>query len=265
VAWVADLVLIGLGIALQPFRLSAFILILSTENGNRKGLGFILGWLACLVLVIAVVTLITGDRPVHFRTVSGTVAAIAKLALGVALIVIAAMESRRSGRPRILTAVLARLDTMSPWTAALVGAIVQPWTLVAAGAVTATQARPSSVEDYLALASFCLLATSSFAVLELWSVLAPSVARTRLAELRAWLDKHGKQIIVVICLAVGLWLAGESIHQLAIGGRTAHHVAGVAPGPALRCLLWPAPTGCGHPVAGALSPSAPAAPASAGS
>jgi hypothetical protein len=56
---VADLALLGLGIALQPFRLSAFILILSTKDGTRKGLGFILGWLACLVLVIAAVVLIT--------------------------------------------------------------------------------------------------------------------------------------------------------------------------------------------------------------
>jgi uncharacterized membrane protein required for colicin V production len=60
----ADLALLGLGIALQPFRLSAFILILSTNGGTRKGLGFIAGWLACLVLVIAAVVLITGGKPV---------------------------------------------------------------------------------------------------------------------------------------------------------------------------------------------------------
>ncbi len=66
---VADLVLIALGIALQPFRLSAFILILNTEGGTKKGLGFILGWLACLVLVIAVVVLITGGKPARLRTV----------------------------------------------------------------------------------------------------------------------------------------------------------------------------------------------------
>ncbi len=70
---VADLVLIALGIALQPFRLSAFILILNTEGDTKKGLGFILGWLACEVLVIAVVVLITGGKPVRLRTVPSTV------------------------------------------------------------------------------------------------------------------------------------------------------------------------------------------------
>jgi Sap-like sulfolipid-1-addressing protein len=148
---VADLALLGLGIALQPFRLSAFILLLSTEGGTRKGLGFVFGWLACLVLVIAAVVLITGGRPVRFHTLPATVVQIAKLALGVALIVIAAVQSRTRRRPRILAILLTRLDTMSPWTTAVIAAIVQPWTLVAAGAITAAQARLSAAGDYLAL------------------------------------------------------------------------------------------------------------------
>jgi hypothetical protein len=45
---VADLVLIALGIALQPFRLSAFILILSTKGGTKKGWALSsVGWRAC--------------------------------------------------------------------------------------------------------------------------------------------------------------------------------------------------------------------------
>jgi hypothetical protein len=211
---VADLVLLGLGIALQPFRLSAFILILSSEGGTRKGLGFILGWLACLVLVIAVVVAITGGRPVRFDTLPATVVQVARLALGAALIVIAVVQSRRGGRPRILTILLTRLDTMSPWTAAVMAAIVQPWTLVAAAAVTAAQARLSTAGDYLALASFCLLATSSFAVLELYSVRAPAAASIRLAALRTWLDTHGNQVIVIVFLVLGLWLTGRSIYAL---------------------------------------------------
>jgi hypothetical protein len=211
---VADLALLGLGIALQPFRLSAFILILSTKDGTRKGLGFVLGWLACLVLVIAVVVLITGGRPVRFHTLPATVVQIAKLALGVALIVIAAVQSRTRSRPRILTILLTRLDTMSPWTAAVIAAIVQPWTLVAAGAITAAQARLSTAGDYLALAGFCLLATSSFAALELYSARAPEAAGTRLAALRTWLDTHGNHIIIIVCVVLGLWLTGQSIYTL---------------------------------------------------
>jgi hypothetical protein len=212
---VIDLVLLGLGIALQPFRLSAFILILSTKGGTRNGLGFILGWLACLVLVIAVVVLITGGRTVRFHTLPATVVQIAKLALGIALIVIAVVQSRTRGRPRFLNALLARLDTMSPWTAAVIAVIVQPWTLVAAGAVSAAQARLSGAAGFLALASFCLLATSSFVVLELYAVCAPAAASTRLAALQTWLDANGNYVIIVICGVLGLWLTGQSSYALA--------------------------------------------------
>jgi len=213
---VADLVLIALGIALQPFRLSAFILILTTKDGTSKGLGFILGWLTSLILVIAVVVLITGGGPVRFRTVPSTVVLIIKLALGIALIVLAAVQWQRRNRARRPPAWMARLDTMSPWAAAVIAAIMQPWTLVAAAAATAAQAKLSGVGDYLALASFCLLATSSFIVLELYAVLAPA-ASTQLAALRTWLDVHGNQVIIIVCLVLGAWLAGQSIRLLVIG------------------------------------------------
>jgi len=211
---VADLVLLGLGIALQPARLSGFILILSSKDGTKKGLGFVLGWLACLVLVIAVVVLVTGGRPVRFHTLPATLVQVAKLALGIALIVMAAVQSRKRGQPRILTVLLSRLDTMSPWTAAVIAAIVQPWTLVAAGAVTVAEARLSGAGDYLALAAFCLLATSSYAALELYAVCSPDACHTRLAALRTWLDAHGNQVIIVVFLVLGLWLTGHSIYTL---------------------------------------------------
>ena len=216
---VADLVLIALGIALQPFRLSAFILILSTKDGTRKGLGFILGWLVCLVLVIAVVVLITGGEPVRFRTIPSAMLLLSKLVLGIALLAIAAVSWQQRDRPRRPPAWLARLDTMSPWAAALIAAIMQPWTLVAAAAVTAAQARLSGAGDYLALTSFCLLATSSFIVLELYAVLAPAAA-TQLAGLRNWLDRHENAVIIIVCLVLGLWLTGQSIRLLALQGGT---------------------------------------------
>jgi hypothetical protein len=96
---------------------------------------------------------------------------------------------------------------------------LQPWTLVAAAAVTAAQARFSSVGDYLALASFCLLATSSFIVLELYAVLA-SAASTQLAALRNWLDRHGNEVIIIVRLVLGLcWPARASACSLHRGGR----------------------------------------------
>lgn len=211
---VADLVLIGLAITLEPFPVTAFILILSAEKGTRKGLAFILGWLACLVAVVAAAVLVTGGKAPSANTPPSTAALAVKLALGVLLVLLALRQWRRMGRPRKPPAWMARLDRLSLWAAAGLAAFLQPWTLVAAGAATVTQARLSSVADYLTLLLFCVLATSSFLYLELYAAFAPDAASARLRRLRAWLDSHRDQVIIVISLLLGFWLAGKSIYLL---------------------------------------------------
>jgi threonine/homoserine/homoserine lactone efflux protein len=212
---VVDLLLIGLAITLEPFPLTAFILILSAEKGTRKGLAFILGWLACLVVVIAAVVLVTGGNPPKPNTAPSTAALAVKLALGIALILLAVRQWRRMGRPRKPPTWMARLDRLSPWTAAGLAAFLQPWALVAAGAATVSQAKLSNAADYLTLMLFCVLATSSFLYLELYASFKPATADARLKSLRTWLDTHRDQVIIVISLLLGFWLAGKSIYLLA--------------------------------------------------
>jgi hypothetical protein len=211
---VIDLLLIGLGITLEPFPLTAFVLILSAEKGNMKGLAFILGWLACLVAVIAAVILATGNQPPRPNTAPSKAAVAVKLALGIVLILIAVRKRRQMGRPRKPPAWMARLDRLSLWAAAGLAAFLQPWTLVAAGAATVTEAKLTSAGSYLALVLFCLLATCSFLYLELYAAFAPAAARPRLDRLRTWLESHQDEVIIAVCLLLGFWLTGKSIYLL---------------------------------------------------
>ena len=211
---VLDLLLIGLAITLEPFPLTAFVLILSADRGTRKGLAFILGWLACLVVVIAGVVLLTGGEPPQPKTAPSNAVLAIKLALGVVLILIAVRQRRRMGRPRKPPAWMAGLDRLAPWSAAGLAAFLQPWVLVAAGAATVAQATLATAGNYLALLLFCLLATFSFLYLELYAAFAPAAASGRLERLRAWLDAHQEQVIIVVSLLLGLWLTGKSIYLL---------------------------------------------------
>jgi len=213
---VLDLLLIGLGITLEPFPLTAFILVLSTRKGIWKGLAFILGWLACLVAVIATVILATGNNPPRPQTVPTTAALVVKLALGLVLILIAVRQRRRMGRPRKPPAWTARVDRISLLGAAGLAAFLQPWTLVAAGAATVLDAKLATAGSYLALVLFCLLASSSFLYLQLYATFAPVRAGVRLDRMRAWLDSHQDQVIIAVCLLLGFWLAGKSIYYLLV-------------------------------------------------
>jgi hypothetical protein len=214
---VLDLLLIGLAITLEPFPLTAFILVLTSERGIWKGLAFILGWLACLVAVIAAVIVSTGNNPPAPNTVPSDAALAVKLAVGVVLILIAVRQRRRMGQPKNPPAWMARLDQLSLPGAAGLAAFLQPWTLVAAGAATIVEAKLDTAASYLVLILYCLLATSSYLYLELYATFAPAKAGTRLERMRKWLDSHQDQVLIAVFLLLGFWLAGKSIYLLVSG------------------------------------------------
>jgi hypothetical protein len=211
---VLDLVIIGLVISLLPLTIVAFMLILSARQGLWKGLAFIVGWMACLVAVIAVVVLITGGKPPEPHTAPSTAALVVKALLGALLIWVGLRQRRRTGPPRKQPGWMARLDHLSLWASAGLGVFLQPWSLVAAGAATVVQASLSTAGDWLALVVFCLLATSSFLVMELYAAFAPAAAEARFERIRKWIDTHQDQAIVVGSLAVGAWLLGHSIYSI---------------------------------------------------
>ena len=206
-----NLIVIGVAIALEPLTLIAFILILSAAQGVRKGLAFILGWMACLVAVIAGVVLVTGGKPPAPNTAPSTTALVIKALLGLLLIGVGLRQRRRMGRPRKQPAWMARLDHLTYFAATGLGIFLQPWSLVAAGAATVVQADLSKAGDWLALALFCLLATSAFLTMELYAAFAPEAAGARLENVRTWIDTHTDQAIVVLSLVVGAWLLGDSL------------------------------------------------------
>jgi hypothetical protein len=208
---VLDLVIIGLAITLEPLTLVAFSLILSAERGILKGLAFILGWTACLVVVIAAVLLLTGGKPPKPNTAPSVAALVIRALLGAVLIWVGLRQRRRMGRPRKQPGWMARLDHLSLWAAAGLGVFLQPWSLVAAGAATIVQAKLSTAGDWLTLVMFCLLATSSFLVMELYATFAPEAAGVRLKRLQTWIGAHQDQAIVVLSLVVGAWLLGKSL------------------------------------------------------
>ena len=211
---VLDLVIIGLAITLEPLTIVAFILLLASQRGTWKGLAYILGWTACLVAVIAVVLSATGGRPPRPHTAPSTAVLVVKALLGILLIWVGIRRRRRRGLPRKPPTWMGWLDRMSPWAAVGFGAFMQPWSLVAIGAATVVQAKLSTAGDWLALVIFCLLATSSFLVMELYAVLSPEAAGARLGRVRTWIDSHMDQAIIIGSLALGGLLLADSIFLL---------------------------------------------------
>ena len=58
-----DLFLIGLVVNVEPIPVTAMILLLAADRGVIKGVGFVLGWMLTLVVIVAATVLITDGRP----------------------------------------------------------------------------------------------------------------------------------------------------------------------------------------------------------
>jgi threonine/homoserine/homoserine lactone efflux protein len=214
---ILDLTIIGLAITLEPIPLTAFILILASKRGVRKGAAFVSGWLISLGIVVAVTVLATGNSPPKQNTAPSLGALAVKIALGVVLLFIALRHYRRMGQPKKPKKPpkwQAGVDSMSPWYAMALAPLTQPWGLIAAGAATVVAAKLSSWADYLALVYFCLLASASYLLMEIYAAIRPEQTQDFLARLRQWIDSHTDQLIVWVSLVVGLWLIGKSIYLI---------------------------------------------------
>jgi threonine/homoserine/homoserine lactone efflux protein len=213
-----DFVVIGLAITLEPVPLTAFLLVLASERGVKKGAAFVFGWLVSLAVVIALTVLATGDKPPEPKTAPSAAVLAVKIAIGAGLLLVALRQSRRMGRPkkpRKTPKWQARIDKMSPWYAALIAVVVQPWPLVAAAAAIVAEAKLSSTTTYISLFLFCLIATSSILTIEIHAVSRPEQSNALLARVKTWIDTHTDRVIIIVSVLLGIWLIGKSSYVLA--------------------------------------------------
>jgi threonine/homoserine/homoserine lactone efflux protein len=214
---VLDLMLIGLAVALDPLPLTAFLVVLPSERGVRKGAAFVFGWLVSLAIVVTVTVLATGNNPPRPATAPSLAALAVKIALGVVLVRIAVRHIRARRRPRPPKKPpkwQAHVDSMSPWFALALAPTLQPWVLIGAGAATVVQARLSSWESFLALGLYCVLASSSYLAMEIYAVARPDRSQAFLARCRTWIDSHTDQAIIAGSLIIGLWFIADSLYLI---------------------------------------------------
>ena len=111
---VLNLVLIGVAVALDPLPLTAFMIVLPSEHGVRKGAAFVFGWLVSLAIVVSVTVLATGNNPPKPATAPSLASLAVKIVLGIVLVVIAVRHIRARGGPSRRRS---RRSGSSKWTA----------------------------------------------------------------------------------------------------------------------------------------------------
>jgi hypothetical protein len=212
-----DLLLISAGIALNPFSLSAFFVLLPSTRGVRKGAAFVFGWLASLAIVVAATLLATQNHPPKPNTAPSLAALAVKAAIGGGLVVIAVRRRRGTGKPKPPKPPpkwQARVDSMSLWYALALGALVQPWGLIGAGVATVVEMDVSTAASFLTLLAFCVLGSSSYIGIELYMAFRPQQSAAMLDRIQSWVKRHTDQVIIVGSLTLGFWLIGHSLYLI---------------------------------------------------
>jgi threonine/homoserine/homoserine lactone efflux protein len=214
---VLDLVLIGLAVTLDPLPLTAFLVVLPSERGARKGAAFVFGWLVSLAVVVTITVLATGNNPPKPATAPSLAALAVKIVFGVILVRIAVrhIRARRQPKPpKKPPKWQTHVDSMSPWFALALAPMLQPWVLIGAGAATVVEAKLSTWESFLILGLYCVLASSSYLAMEIYAVARPAQSQALLARCRSWIDSHTDQAIIAGGLIIGFWLIADSLYLI---------------------------------------------------
>jgi threonine/homoserine/homoserine lactone efflux protein len=214
---ILNLVLIGLAVTLDPLPLTAFMIVLPSKRGVRKGAAFVFGWLVSLAIVVTITVVATGNNPPKPSTAPSLASLAVKIALGAVLVVIGVRHIRARGRPKPPKRPpkwQEHVDNMSPWFAMALAPTLQPWVLIGAGAATVVEAKLSSWESFLALFLYCVLASASYLAMEIYAVVKPGESQALLARFRTWIDTHTDQVIIVGSLLIGFWLIANGIYLI---------------------------------------------------
>jgi threonine/homoserine/homoserine lactone efflux protein len=210
---------LALGVALSPIPIVAVVLMLATPRGKVNGPAFVLGWIAGLGIVGAIVLLLAGGISASNSGEPKTWVSVLKLVLGLGLLLVAARQWR--GRPRgeaepELPGWMKTIDTFSPLRAAGLAVLLagpNPKNLlltVAAGAAIA-QAGIAAGQQVIVFAIFALIATLGPGIpLGVYYGLGDRSAAI-LDGLRNWMVRNNQAIMSVLCLVIATKLIGDAI------------------------------------------------------
>ena len=201
--------LLGLVASVSPSTVIVFILLLTTARARTNAAAFLIGWSVSLVVVFAASYGVGGARAVQSGSGSTAVKVI-EILLGAILAMVAARQWRRRDQPRtgsgMSKKLTARLKQFSPWEAAIVGVLEQPWTLTAAAAIVLVRHHAAFLIVVFAFLAFTLLLTATIGLIFLYYARRPGEAEARLTALRDRLVQSGPAIFAIVSLVVGVYL-----------------------------------------------------------
>jgi hypothetical protein len=208
--------LITLVIALEPVPILAGVLLLTTEHGRPNAIGFVLGWASALA-VIGIATAIVGGRvTTSSGSTSSKVSAVLDIVLGAGALFYALRLRSRSaaGVAPPTPAWMARLDTMSPIAAFVLGAFLPPYLVAVGVGNELVREDLSTTQLVVAVILFVVIGSIGCLIPILVTVVRPSHSDAVLGAWRTWLQANWRVLMVWLLGGIGVYLAIKGVIEL---------------------------------------------------
>jgi hypothetical protein len=213
---------LAVGVAVSPIPIVAVVLLLTTRRARVNGPLFIIGWLAGLAIIGAIALSIAGPADASSSGAPATWVSWLKVVIGVALILVAALQFRlrpREGDRVELPKWLGRIDEIKPLAAAGLGVVMGGFNpknllLAAAAAAAIAQTGISGAEQAIAYTVFALVGTLGVGTPVGIYLAMGARSEKPLSELKDWMARNNLVIMAVICLLIGVKLIGDGISGL---------------------------------------------------
>jgi len=216
---IAQLVVLGVGVAISPVAVIAAILLLVSPGGRAKASLFVAGWVLALAVISGVVVAAEGALGAGEDAGPTRVVAAITLVLGIVLLAFGMLRWR--GRPapgddEPTPAWMTAVDAATPLRALGFGALLavaKPKNLVLTLAAATAIAEPaaSAAGSAVALAAYVVVASASVATPLVVAVALGDRAGPVLERWKVALLAHNKAIMAVVFIAFGLLLAWKGV------------------------------------------------------
>jgi Sap, sulfolipid-1-addressing protein len=210
---------LAVGVALSPLPVIAVILVLLSGRAKANGVGFLVGWTGGVVIVVTVMTLVSGIAHGGART-PPTWAEWVKIALGVLLLArgVSRWRSRAEDQdmPRWMTTIDRFTLARSLGVGALLAAL-NPVNLIlgiSAGLIIGGAGlRPGG--DVAVIIIFTAIASLTVGVPVVGFLAAGGRLQSTLDMAKAWLQLHHRAVMAVMVIVLAFVLIGKGIEGLA--------------------------------------------------
>lgn len=219
---IGDILPVALGVAISPVPIIAVILMLLSPHARTTSLGFLVGWVAGIAVLVTLVTVLVNPAASGDEQNPSTWVAWVEIVLGLAaaLVGVRQWRGRPTGdEPAALPGWMASIDSMTAVRAlglAAVLAAVNPknLTLCLAGGVSIGGGELSAGETTVAVVVFVVIASSTVVVPVLGYLSAQSRMAGPLDELKTWLTHNNAVVMSVLMLVLGVVILGKGVGGL---------------------------------------------------